>query len=111
LQSGSIVYELGTEAEAQWLRQEAVLRAFMQRYGGEYSHQPREYPVMVRFLPIQTEIESSAVLRGIKRDNRLRPGEIQHARWVKAIARRRENQAVANVVFYFTTPEAANKAI
>ncbi|KIY51431.1 hypothetical protein FISHEDRAFT_37101, partial [Fistulina hepatica ATCC 64428] len=111
LQSGSIVYELGTEADAQWLKQDAVLTAFMQQYGGDYSHQPREYPIMVRFLPTQMEIENSAVLRDVEKNNRLRPGEILHARWVKAIARRRENQAVANAAFYLATPEAANKAI
>ncbi|OSD01077.1 hypothetical protein PYCCODRAFT_1445985 [Trametes coccinea BRFM310] len=112
LRNGGVVLEFASAAAAQWVRSKAPgAETFARKLGTGSEVKPRLFKVVVEFVPVRFEPESSHDVSKMERDNELEAGSIEQARWLKPVHRRHKTQQVAHLMLAFTEPEQANKAI
>jgi hypothetical protein len=110
-QSGAVIYTLDATASANYLRQEAVMRAFMDHFGGSSSLHVRAYQLVVEHVPIAFNVTSMDALHRVEEASELPARAVYEARWIKPVHLRSAGQRVAFLIMGFSSREAANHAM
>jgi hypothetical protein len=85
--------------------------AFLRKMGESATIRPRQYNVVVYFIPLSFNAGDPTGMREIEETNNLRPNSITATRWIKPLNRRSSDQIFAHAIFSFADPKSANKAI
>ena len=82
---------MDSEDSVNWLRRQANRNEFMRNFGTEAEIRERGHHVLVDFVPCSTDT-STAVSKGIEKENGMAEGTIVDARWMRATALRKPGQ-------------------
>ena len=94
------------------LLEDQLARAtFLGKLGESAMIQPRQYNVVVYFVPLSFKAGDPEGMREVELANGLKPNSIMATRWIKPPNRRSQHQLVAHAIFTFDNPKSANKAI
>ncbi|KAG2757242.1 hypothetical protein P692DRAFT_201673802, partial [Suillus brevipes Sb2] len=93
--NGGILVELDNETLATWLRKPSNRTAMASRLGPTVSFRSSAYPLVIEYLPIQTQINNDAFLRAIEEENKLPEHSLISIKWIKPVTRRSQVQRKA----------------
>jgi hypothetical protein len=111
LAHGGLLLELNSlEAVGLFLNQTAKA-SFLRKLGESATIRPRQYNVVVYFVPLSFNAGDPAGMREIEASNGLSANSITATRWIKPLHRRSPGQRHAHAIFSFADPKSANKAI
>lgn len=111
MRKGGIVFELNSDAAADWLRNEENQTDFTRHFSATATVHGYQFRVMAEFVPVSFNAEAAHATRNIEEANYLPTGCIAEIGWIKKIERRSSTQHVAHLKISFTTIEQANNAI
>jgi hypothetical protein len=103
--------EVDTAEGANSLSMDLNRTIFAKHLGPSAVIRPRCYNVVAYLTPLTLDIKDSENLRELEMVNKLPPGCISSARWIKPGAKRQPHQLHAHAILSFTTPQLVNKAI
>ena len=110
LQHGGILFKLGTEEGAEWVRRDGK-DGFLAKMGGTSVVKERAATVVVPYVPVTFEPEMDGALREVERNSHLKEGSIVKATYIKPKHRRAHGQKVAHAMITFRSLEEANRAL
>jgi len=105
---GAIILQPNSSESGAWLRRPATLTLLNSALVRAVVR-PVTLDVMVKFVPVTTNIDDELFLRKIENENGLQPHDIYSACWTKKVERRHEKQKVAFLTLGFTNAKAANR--
>lgn len=111
MRKGGIMFELNSDAAADWLRNEEVQADFTTHFSATAKVHSYQFRVMAEFVPVSFDAGASYATQTIEEANYLPTGSIAEVEWVKKIERRSATQHVAHLRISFTSIEQANYAI
>ena len=111
LRNGGIIIELTTLEAAQWIRTPANRLKIIEALDIPASIKERRFSVIVPFLLISSEIETSEWHRAVEEENNMPKGSIESANWIKPKNRRTPEQRVAHAIIHFADPTTANTVL
>ncbi|CAK5280785.1 unnamed protein product [Mycena citricolor] len=109
--SGALVIHMASVHHATWLREVETMTRFLEAFGGTVKHAERLHMVIVQFVPVSFDPESTDHTRFIESNNNLPPGALGHARYVKPRNRHDPNQRFAHVILGLRTRQQANRIL
>ena len=109
--NGGIIIELDNEHIAEWLRTPTGQSELVKQLDSSVSFRNRTYPIVVEYLPIQTQIEQEGFLRQVEHENTLPPESLASIRWIKAPTRRSKEQRKAFALLHTTDADVANNIL
>src|SRR5882724_4769795 len=109
LRNGGVVFELGDNVMAQWVRKEKA--TFTSAFGGTSVVRMQSIPVIVEYVPMSHSPDTMSEHRRIERDYGLTEDLLLAIRWIKPMQRRTPGQRCTHLITHFQTPEAANLTI
>lgn len=110
LRHGGCLYEMSSMEAAQWLKRDANMHTFQNKFGLNAVLKERHYPVVLKSMPIGFD-PSEAIYRQIELENGWNTRDLAIMHWIKPPKRRREGQQTAFAIAKFSNPKAANAAI
>lgn len=111
LRTGAIQYQLNLEDAAEWLRDEEVLKSFMEHFGGASIARAQLLYTVAEFVPVTFDPTIEVARENAERSSGLQRGAMVHVKWIKDPRKRKPTQKVAHTIVGFATREAANQAI
>ena len=111
LAHGGLLLELGSLESVGLFDQPQAKNAFLGKLGTSATIRPRQYNVIVYFIPLTFNAGDPAGMREVEAFNGLPPNSIVSTRWIKPANRRSPHQLVAHAVFSFADPKTANKVL
>ncbi|CAK5279174.1 unnamed protein product [Mycena citricolor] len=109
--AGALVIYMANKYQAEWLRDHGTMKRFLEAFGGMVKHAKRYHMVIIQFVPVTFDPESTDELRDIETNNGLPPNAIGHARYVKPRERHSPNQRFAHVIMGTDTKDQANRIL
>lgn len=111
MKKGGIIFDLNSDAAADWLRDEATQKNFTEHFSATAVVTGYQFRVLVEFVPVSFEADSPYASTQLEEANNLPAGSITDIGWVKKAERRSANQQVAHLKLSFSRIEHANLAI
>ena len=111
LTHGGLLLEFNSHDVINQLDQEGIKDAFLAGLGPSAHIRPRQYNVVVYFIPLTFNAGDPDDMREIENLNGLTAHSITATRWIKPPNRRSPHQLVAHAVFTFADPKSANQVI
>ena len=109
--NGGIIIELDNEHIADWLRTPAGQLELVKQLDSSVSFRNRTYPIVIEYLPIQTQIEQEGFLRQIEHANTLPLDSLASIRWIKAPTHRLKEQRKAFALLHVSDANMANNIL
>ncbi|KNZ74583.1 hypothetical protein J132_06537 [Termitomyces sp. J132] len=106
--NGGILLEMSNKEGAAWVKNRS--REIEGAIGGGAKIKKRTYPIIIKFVPITLDPESTEEREAIKEASDLSRGAITSLRWIKPIKDRRKGQRVGHLIAKFSNENDANKA-
>ncbi|KZV78223.1 hypothetical protein EXIGLDRAFT_573332, partial [Exidia glandulosa HHB12029] len=109
LRNRGVLFNFASKEAALWVRKNRS--AFAAAFDASAIVRDRGYQILVKNVPVETDISNSDTLRAIERDNGLPTGSFLQANWIRPVARRREGQQNAHLRVAVSSAELANALI
>lgn len=109
LSNGGIVLEFDSAESALFIRERK--EAFASNVGVGWTVKTRSWTVMLKFIPVTTNIEAEYVIDRICEDSRIARENLLSLKWMKDPERRNPGQKSASVIAKFSSPHVVNIAI
>ena len=106
-----VIFEMNTGEAAGWLRDKAVMAAFLAKMGSTVDFKVQTYEVVVDWVPVTFEADQPAAWKRVEQSNGLREFAIKEVAWIKPAHLRSENQRTAIAIFRLVSREDANQVI
>lgn len=88
MKKGGIIFNLNSDAAADWLRCEDIRRDFASQFGSTSTIQGYQFRVLVEYVPVSLDVNAPGAAARIESNNDLPPGSIKEITWVKHIEKR-----------------------
>ena len=111
LAHGGLLLEFNSHDVISQLDQEGIKEVFLAGLSPSAHIRPRQYNVVVYFIPLTFNAGDPDDMREIEHLNGLTAHSITATRWIKPPNRRSPHQLVAHAVFTFADPKTANQII
>jgi len=111
LRNGGIIVELESEALALWLNNPAGKAALESNLDITVLFRRRTYPIVLEYLPIQTQVENENFTKLVEQENNLPPNTIASIRWIKPPTKRSAEQRKAFALMQITDIHLANNIL
>jgi hypothetical protein len=111
LRNGGIIVELESEALALWLNNPAGKAALESNLDITVSFRRRTYPIVLEYLPIQTQVENENFTKLVEQENNLPPNTIASIRWIKPPTKCSAEQRKAFALMQITDIHLANNIL
>lgn len=108
---GLILVEMGNPEAANWLQTDEITKQFIQEFDPNAAVKRRNFPIILKFVPIEWNPDSQDELRDLETRHGLEANTITSAAWIKDPTKCRTAQVVANVKLMCSSPSTANKII
>ncbi|KNZ79696.1 hypothetical protein J132_08855 [Termitomyces sp. J132] len=105
--NGGILLEMSNEEGAAWVKNRS--REIEGAIGGGAKIKKHMYPIIIKFVPITLDPESTEEREAIKEASDLSRGAITSLRWIKPIEDQRKRQRVGHLIAKFSNENDANK--
>jgi hypothetical protein len=109
--NGGTVIEFQTPEAANYLKNKKNKEKFIQALEPNASIKERTYSVIIQFVPLTFNIDSTEHLRDLETENNWSQNTITLARWIKPPAKRNPSQRVAHLLLILNDPKSANEGI
>ena len=87
-----VIFEMNSGEAAEWLRNRQVMAAFIAKMGEMVNFKEQTYEVVVDWVPVSFEVDSSAAWKRVEQSNGLWESAIQDVSWIKPTHLHSENQ-------------------
>jgi hypothetical protein len=111
LTHGGLLLEFSSQETLALLERDETKVAFLRGLGTSAFIRPRQYNVVVYYVPLTFKAGDPDGMREVENASGLSVGSIISTRWIKPPNRRSPRQVVAHAIFTFTDPGNANKAL
>jgi hypothetical protein len=111
LAHGGLLLEFNSHDVISQLDREGIKEVFLAGLSPSAHIRPRQYNVVVYFIPLTFNAGDPDDMREIEHLNGLTAHSITATRWIKPPNRRSPHQLVAHAVFTFADPKTANQII
>ncbi|KLO04137.1 hypothetical protein SCHPADRAFT_793342, partial [Schizopora paradoxa] len=105
---GGILYEMSSKEGADWLKQPDVLKVFTKCYDAKATVRGATYPFFADFVPVAFQAQDFDERRKVEEDSGLPRYALDDIRWMKPVGKREQNQKVATLKIFFSSPVVAN---
>ncbi|KZV92436.1 hypothetical protein EXIGLDRAFT_614387, partial [Exidia glandulosa HHB12029] len=109
LRNGGVLFNFGDKLSADWVKRNRVL--FAASFDPAALVRDRGYQILVKNVPVGTDIDKAETLRAIEKGNGLPDNSLLGAAWLKPIERRRKEQQNAHLRIAVSDPTWANALI
>jgi hypothetical protein len=106
-----VMFELNSSEAAGWLRGKQVMSVFLAKMGSTVDFKMQSYEVVMDWVPVSYDADSSAAWKRVEQSNNLRESAILESTWIKPAHLRSEGQRTAIAIFRLATREDANQII
>ena len=111
LRNGGVIYEMNTAEAAHWLKSEDNITNFLQVFSAISIIKQQVHSIIAEYVLVSFSPDDRMQLASIETVNRLEPGGILNAQWIKPIYCRKQGQRTAHAILGYVQPEEANSAI
>ncbi|KZV82676.1 hypothetical protein EXIGLDRAFT_626687, partial [Exidia glandulosa HHB12029] len=109
LRNRGVLLNFASKEAALWVRKNGS--AFAAAFDASVIVRDRGYQVLIKNVPVETDISNPDTLRAIERENDLPTDSFLRANWIRPIMRRREGQQNAHLRVAVSSAELANALI
>ena len=102
---GGLLLELNTLDAIGLLKDQLAKATFLGKLGESATIRPRQYNLVVYFIPLSFNAGDPEGMREVELGNGLEPNSITATRWIKPLNRRSQHQLVAHAIFTFADPK------
>jgi hypothetical protein len=111
LKNRNLLLEFHTAEAARWLRASTIQEVYLGLLGNLATFKNRLFPVIMQFVSVDFNPGREDNLRFFEETNGLDSGAVSHAHWIKDPGDRSPSQKTAHARFFFSSPQAANRAL
>jgi hypothetical protein len=83
--NGGTILQINSQEAATWLKQEGVMKEFVNNIGGMSIFKAQQLHTVVEFVPIAFELEAEGALRMVEMASGLTAGSITSAQYFKLV--------------------------
>jgi hypothetical protein len=111
LRKGGVILQMNSEAVAEWIKQEAVMKMFLKKMGGACIAKTQLLNVVAEFVPTTFDPSDLGALEEVECNSGLARMSMMSVRFIKPTHLRKEGQKTAHAIIGFSDRAMVNHAI
>jgi hypothetical protein len=111
MRNGGLIVELDSELTLTRLRELNTRKRFLQALDNSVMFKDRTYTLVLQYVPVNTLIECTGLLRLMEGKNQLTDNSLASMRWINPPHKRPPGQTMAFALLQVNDPKTANKLI